>query len=152
MDGLTDTTLEDVHMELHSCRSASIHGQVFARNVSHTRIQEPKRFTFPAPSVRCRLTTNFLNARGTIEAEPWRGVLLIVTARWITRSLGEGYISTVRHGICQSRVPTHTLYDNNNDENNSRLYLQQFTARSHEDQHTMDDRLRHLRHCILLAQ
>jgi hypothetical protein len=108
-------------MELHSCRSASIHGKVFARNVAHTRIQESKRFTFPAPSVRCQLTTNFLNARGTVEAEPWRGVLLIVTARWITRSLGEGYISTVRHEICQSRAPTHTLYDNNDNENNNRL-------------------------------
>lgn len=52
MDGLTSTSLEDVHMEVHPCVSASIHGQVFARNVAHTRVQEPKRFTFPAPSVR----------------------------------------------------------------------------------------------------
>lgn len=114
VDGLTSTSLEDVHMELHSCTSASIHGQLLARNVAHTRVQEPKRFTFPAPSAR-RSTyyqgTNFLNARGAIEAEPWRGVLLIVTARWTTGSFLERaiYRLSARGSVRVEYQHTHSV-------------------------------------------
>lgn len=75
MEGLTKAEAKGGHMELHSCVSASISVQLFARNVSRMRVQEPKRRRFPAPSIRTRPATNSPNARGAIEAEPWRATV-----------------------------------------------------------------------------
>lgn len=114
--------------------------------------KNPNGSQFRPPVSDVRLTTNFLNARGAIEAEPWAWCFVdrhSPVGQWFF--FRKGYISTVRQRVCQSRVPTHTLCTT---ITNTTVvsYLQLFTTHSHEDQHPMDDRLRPLRHCILLAQ
>lgn len=67
------------------------------------------RFRPPVPEAQ--LTTNFLNARGAIEAEPWRGVLLIVTARWTTGSFLERaiYRLSARGSVRVEYQHTHSV-------------------------------------------
>jgi hypothetical protein len=109
---------------------------------------DPKTSHHSAPSGRTRLSIP-VYARDTIEAELWCTYADHHSLAVHCVFVGKGYISTIRRRICQNQVPTSTLY---NITNTHTHYICIIAASHHEDQHPMDDRIRHLCHCIHFAQ
>ena len=111
------------------------------------------RFRPPVPDAQ--LTTKVpisLTHEALLRLNPGRGVLLIATAQWITESFLERaiYRLPARRSVRVEYQHTHFVRRQRKQQPFS--YLQLLTTRGHEDQRSMDDRLRPLRHCILLAQ